>query len=466
MDSKVETFYRKIFQDLTLDSAEAKELVDYFSQLNPPPDKLVWLRASAFRLGCEFLTEDNENNVKLIRVINAIVHCLEKTCMVPSARVAEGNAYNAAAAEEKIRGMYADLIIDNEENNELFNFFQENTPSVGDLVSLRALAFKAAVESITDDKDKNIALLRCINIVVHAFERVCLSPKPYTLKLSPSFNLDVSLSDAVQQIWDLDVNRLTPNVDYEVNVQGGKKPYWKGDEADDPLFTFVDKGALRRPSYRTFMALLDNYEAECGTAEKVTSTERKENIDFLNAIMQTAPMQFCHKYLQKKGKASGDPTEFKKLLHKIWFDLYKRTRGGPRDSSGFEHVFIGEVKDGKISGFHNWIQLYMEEQKGALDYRGYIKPRNKSDAQTNSDDHVLTLQFSWKGVEKSVGTSFIGVSPEFEIALYSMCFLLGSEDNEVSLNTGSDEFVLNIKCYTYDRDKIGTAFPEATAHYD
>jgi len=466
MDAKVEEFYRSIFTDLTLDSEESQELVDFYQGLNPPPDKLVWLRATAFRLGCEFLSEDQDQNVALIRAINAIIHCLEKTCMVP--RESEGTEFDADGAEEKIRGLYSDLTVDNEENEDLFNYFQENIPPVGSLVTLRATAFKAAVDFLNDDKENNVALLKCINVVVHAFERVCLLPRKYELKLSPEFNLDVSLSEAVQELWNLDVNRLTPGVDYQIYVQGGKKPFWKGDSAEDPLFTYVDKNALRRPTYRGFMALLDNYKAETGEAEDVSSEERKENWAFLNAILETAPMQFCHKYLHQKDpeKIPSDTQEFKRLLYKIWFDLYKRERGGPKDSSGFEHVFIGEVKNEKISGFHNWIQFYMEEQKGALDYRGYIKPRSRSDAATNSDDHILTLQFAWNGVEKSVGTSFIGVSPEFEMAVYSMCFLLGEEDNEVTLNTGSDEFVLNIKCYTYNRDKIGTAFPEATAHYD
>jgi len=466
MDAKVETYYREIFTDLTLDNEEAQELIDYFTSLNPPPDKLVWLRATAFRLGCQFLSEEHDKNVSLIRAINAIIHCLEKTCMVPAS--SEGNAdFDAEGAEAKIRSLYEDLSVDNEENEELFEYFQGNIPPVANLVSLRATAFKAAVDFLSEDKDKNVALMRCINVVVHAFERVCLRPKEYKLQLAPEFNLDVSLNDAVQELWNLDVNRLTPDADYSINVQDGKKPYWKEDKAEDPLFTSVDRRALRRPTYRTFVALLDNYKAETGEAERVTNTERKEISDFLNAIMQTAPMQFCHQYLQKKipDKVSSSQTEFKKLLHKIWFELYRRG-GRAKDSSGFEHVFVGEVKNGKISGFHNWVQLYLEELKGDLDYRGYIKPRGRSEAQTDSNDHVLTLQFSWKGVEKSVGTSFIGVSPEFEMALYSMCFLFGEEDNQVYLNTGTDEFELNIKCYTYNRDKIGTAFPEATAHYD
>lgn len=152
--------------------------------------------------------------------------------------------------------------------------------------------------------------------------------------------------------------------------------------------------------------------------------------------------------------------------YQIWFELYRRERGGRLDSSGFEHVFIGEVKNEEVSGLHNWLQIALEEQAGRLDYRGYIKPRSQSSSESDSNDHLLTIQFRWQGVEKFVGTSFIGTSPEFEMALYTMCFLVGEEQNEVELNTGTDSFGITIKCYRMAGDKIGTSFPEVTSHYD
>ena len=197
------------------------------------------------------------------------------------------------------------------------------------------------------------------------------SPKKYELKLEPSFNLDLTLNEAIQELWSLDVNRLTPDVDYVLNVQRGKKPYWKEDNAPDPLFTRVDKSVWRdRPTYSTFIALLDNYKAETGQSEHVSNVERNEIWSFLNAISQTPSIQFCHKYCLKKLGTSKVPSDIKgflKLLHEIWFQLYTRERGGRNDSSGFEHVFVGEIKDGNVSGFHNWIQFYLEEKKGALD---------------------------------------------------------------------------------------------------
>merc|ERR1711862_786281 len=190
-------------------------------------------------------------------------------------------------------------------------------------------------------------------------------------------------------------------------------------------------------------------------------------------------MKYCHQFvLAKAAKYKGAPVPedekaFKKLLNSIWFELYSRSGGGRRrknDSSGFEHVFVGEVKEGKISGFHNWIKFYIEERKGAIDYRGYIKPRSKrSTAQTNDDDHVLSLQFKWNGVEKFVGTFFIGVSPEFELALYTLAFLTvsGKRESIFVLDTGNESFELELKCFDYDRGtKVGSCYVEALAHHD
>lgn len=64
------------------------------------------------------------------------------------------------------------------------------------------------------------------------------------------------------------------------------------------------------------------------------------------------------------------------MLTQMWFSLY--TRDVRDDSCGFEHVFVGESKEGKIVGFHNWLQFYLEEKKGAVNYTGYLLPRGYS----------------------------------------------------------------------------------------
>lgn len=48
----------------------------------------------------------------------------------------------------------------------------------------------------------------------------------------------------------------------------------------------------------------------------------------------------------------------------------------------------------------------------------------------------------------------IGVSPEFEIALYTLCFYMKREDYRVQLGP----YYVNIKCYRHG-NKLGSAFP-------
>lgn len=282
----------------------------------------------------------------------------------------------------------------------------------------------------------------------------------------------MSISDAVQQLWKLDSNRLRPDVDYKINVQHGKKPYWKEDKAPDPLFTWVHDSVWKRPTYRSFQALLNNYHAETGRAEIMNSQWKQEIDIFMSEILKTPVMQFCHRYcyLHQNQNVPPDVAGFSKLLFRIWFELYKRERGGPLDSSGFEHVFVGEIRNGNISGFHNWIRFALEERKGTnvLDYRGYIKPKSQTDAQADSNDHLLTVQFIWKGVSKEMSTLFVGVSPEFEFALYTLCFLCGSssETNVIRLSTGTDVFEVEIVCHRIHGDRIGTTYPYVKSHYE
>uniref|UniRef100_A0A3Q3K2I5 Uridylate-specific endoribonuclease n=1 Tax=Monopterus albus TaxID=43700 RepID=A0A3Q3K2I5_MONAL len=206
-----------------------------------------------------------------------------------------------------------------------------------------------------------------------------------------------------------------------------------------------------------FMNLLDNFEMPTGVSETVTSQEVEENKLFIDAILETAVMKCAHKYLVKKGQSPSDLGQFKRQLYDIWFRLYHRERGGGEDSCGFEHVFVGETKFGKeIIGLHNWVHFYMQEKLGNVDYKGYKARANKD--TPDEDDHVLNLQFSWKGLVKPVGSSFIGVSPEFEVAVFTVLFLMSTE-KMTSVVVKVDEYMLELVVYRHGRF-IGTSFPK------
>ena len=183
-----------------------------------------------------------------------------------------------------------------------------------------------------------------------------------------------SISLAAAKLWELDDNRLNPGVHYAIEVQGKRK--YNADSASKGFFRFVDKDYFFKiPTYASFYKLLDNYEKSTGHHEVVTPEEMEENKRFINAILQTRPIKYLHKYLVAAGKANADVHQFAAQLEKLWFGLYAREKGQILDSSGFEHVFVGEVKDGKVIGFHNWVQMFLEERLGHVNYLGYLPPR-------------------------------------------------------------------------------------------
>eukprot|EP01026_Neomeris_dumetosa_P034890 TRINITY_DN2793_c0_g1_i7.p1 TRINITY_DN2793_c0_g1~~TRINITY_DN2793_c0_g1_i7.p1 ORF type:complete len:286 (-),score=38.66 TRINITY_DN2793_c0_g1_i7:196-1053(-) len=255
------------------------------------------------------------------------------------------------------------------------------------------------------------------------------------------------LSLACQRLWQLDENRLVHSKDYLLNIGEGKYFYQEGDAAPEKLFQGVKQYIWQKQSFLIFYHLLDNYERQTGRTEVVTRREMQEMQDFLNAILETPVMKYTHRYLCLKGLASEDVEQFRNELYRVWFKLYRRDAN--YDSCGFEHVFVGEEDDGKIKGLHNWIQMYVEESKGKLDYMGFIKPRRRRgrDGEWSEDpdpsEHLLTVQFGWNGEIKDVSSVFIGTSPEFEIALYTLCFLAGEEENMVEL----DGHRVNIKAF-------------------
>jgi hypothetical protein len=98
---------------------------------------------------------------------------------------------------------------------------------------------------------------------------------------SPTASELADFSRAANKLWDLDSNRLVYGRDYEIQLQSCRG-YNDGDVAPKPLFKRVDESILEKPTFKTFMSLLDNYCEFTGDAEVVTHEEIRENNAFLN----------------------------------------------------------------------------------------------------------------------------------------------------------------------------------------
>ena len=196
--SDIESLYRETFNDRVVTPEESSSLVDYFTNLQsiadgstvPPmtPDQMVWLRASAFKIACEFIDEDKEENVKLLKAVNAVVHALETTCLLPNLGEG-GEEYSQEAAEELLSSLYgSDGGEVNEEDEapgissaeadalQEFLTCDATRPPLDNLFWLRSAAFRLGSQYLDEDgdKDKNVALFRSINVVVHIIEKCCM----------------------------------------------------------------------------------------------------------------------------------------------------------------------------------------------------------------------------------------------------------------------------------------------------
>lgn len=268
-----------------------------------------------------------------------------------------------------------------------------------------------------------------------------------------------SATAAAGQLWRLDApNRLTPDVDYKINIQYKASRDYEEDNADETFIEFISDSVFERPSYGLFYKLLDNYTAETGVPERKTSEEMQEESEFLDVVVASDVGQFTRQWLSANCPDAGveSDEDFKGKLHDMWFALYGRDARG--DTSGFEHVFTGEIDDGKVKGLHNFIQVYVEEQRGNFNYKGFLTYGRKRGEYVEDTDRLISIRFEWLNYLKSASSMFIGTSPEFEMCLYTLMYLAGTGGETVELGC----YDVCVKVYDM-HGHIGSSFPELEA---
>ncbi|XP_041801776.1 poly(U)-specific endoribonuclease-A [Chelmon rostratus] len=232
----------------------------------------------------------------------------------------------------------------------------------------------------------------------------------------------------------------------------------KSDLSPRRLFQYVDEGTLfSRPTYAALLALLDNYHRMTGQTENFTPQQLAEQDTFLRETMSNTELgRELFAFLYTKGIYASE-AEFIRDLKMMWFGLYSRYNK-KMDSSGFEHIFAGEIKGGKVSGFHNWIQFYLLEKKGQLNYYSH-----SFNGPWMAYPDVMGMQFMWEGYFKQVGSAIIGCSPEFDLAMYSLCYIT-RPGKQCRLSLGGKELI--IQTYTWEnsfysngKKFIASAFP-------
>lgn len=266
------------------------------------------------------------------------------------------------------------------------------------------------------------------------------------------------IAKALAKLWQLDDGaRLEAGREIQLNVQAAVAVHNAADKSGEHFFKSVDTAAFLSPTIRAFTELLDNFNSATTVAEFMSANEKEETWHFLHVACNTVPMRYAFEWC----KANGGPANevaWKLALFNLWFGTFSRG-AGVASSSAFEHVFVGEVKNNEVTGFHNWLQFYYQEKAGHVDYRGYVVPhrRGQPTAKATGKEPVLSLKFAWAGEVKPVSTFLIGTTPEFELALYTMAFY-SKKDAICADFAGFDVDIITHRFNTRDGDRLGSAY--------
>ena len=227
------------------------------------------------------------------------------------------------------------------------------------------------------------------------------------------------------------------------------------DCSQNNLFSSVDKSIFTKPVYKKLISLYDNYINNIAVKEEVTAGERKEENEFIDEVMRSTVMKETLKFLRQENVFKKSENEFKDLLRQLWFDVYSR---GQRilGSSGFEHVFLGEKKNGTVQGFHNWVYFYHLEQKNQLNYLGHW-----TEVDLRGKGTGLSFTFKWDNDQKPFASMSIGTSPQLELAPYTVCILV-REEQDCRVSLSGKQF--NVRTHIFKRPRgvkyVASAFIE------
>uniref|UniRef100_A0A0K0FSA0 Endoribonuclease n=1 Tax=Strongyloides venezuelensis TaxID=75913 RepID=A0A0K0FSA0_STRVS len=264
---------------------------------------------------------------------------------------------------------------------------------------------------------------------------------------------DYEIIDVVNAFYQYDYNAAKKN-EISINYQGQANLRSKDDHAPLPLLSYVDPNIEKRPTFLAFRRLMDYYNPMVGVQETITQKKMVDIDAFLLAIMNTTIAKQFFTFLNSKNHPyARDRNTLVKNLKQIWFHPYSRSKG-ILDSSGFEHVFMGEIKKNKITGLHNWFRFYVlesRERNSNFDYKGYI---------VKGLGAIETIKFSWKGYYKKIGGFFIATSPEFDFFTFTLCFLFRRGSNGCNIETNGCPAKVTVYDFRYNNQIfVGTAYP-------
>ena len=229
------------------------------------------------------------------------------------------------------------------------------------------------------------------------------------------------MADALQQENEAGVARLLACKDILID----ERPRRDGHEVW-PLFAQVQPYVFTRS---TFLALLDVFEVfhqRRGRQHADYDAEERRKIEKLLDVVDRTPVMRRARAEAAKFEADLTDEAWRRHMWHIWFQRHPTS-----PKCGFEHVFVGEATEdlqgrGVVGGLHNWVKFYLEEQRGAAKYLGARYKGRTTTSEGALNPYFVSGRFTWdlegKHLIKDVGGFFVGVSPEWQLAIATTAF--------------------------------------------
>ena len=256
--------------------------------------------------------------------------------------------------------------------------------------------------------------------------------------------------DILREIWDADEERMA----VAHQTEPGGQPVGS---ADAPIVLHEYQGASQlieqrqqdlfaAGSFAAAAPLFGMYKPIYNQPEDESDAKKQAIDTFLETCLATQPCRVLSDYLKAEHGHSGDRGDLKDRLWQVWFEpvttyygfLIAKATSPSTHTSGFEHVFAGEVTakfghkgnqetiSGSVHGYHSWVKYALDQ---AAENVAYLGPAYGADETVAglATPHVATVEMTWSLddelpnrkflAEKERGGFLVGTSPAAEIAM-------------------------------------------------
>ncbi|MGH6944118.1 MAG: hypothetical protein ACREH6_07850 [Geminicoccaceae bacterium] len=248
-----------------------------------------------------------------------------------------------------------------------------------------------------------------------------------------------------QDIWDADqaergVPALRPRQPADPARGYVRVAEVASDGAAHRLFEEVRIPEAKRLTYDLVKRLFDNYRLDQTKPEDDTPEEAREILGLLDGVTDSAPLGIAKAHLEREQGLRYSRDAWQELIFDLWFRPFDDGRN--LDLSGFEHVMVGEQRQGTVNGYHFWYKYYLDDwgllgRPDAIDFEGLRydgpnRPDGRLAALGTQVPEIVTLAWRWHAYDaassgtrplyKPVGSFFVGCSIEGLMALGTVRF--------------------------------------------